>query len=145
MVIPNQLHKSFCTLWFHILNFSLPHFVFFAFSLFIGSSLICVDLKTLSLDINFPLVFHCGTSKLEASSSNSFVVFHNCTLKHVVPALLWSFIIIHCRKQHKPNVVGVRPKCAILWIWECSVVVDLTVGRVLAMWAEHWTCLECGI
>ena len=57
MNVTNQRHKKNFTLHgFCILNFLLPHFAFFAFSLFIGSSLFCIYLEDSNLDVGFFLL-----------------------------------------------------------------------------------------
>ena len=67
----------------HILNYLHPWFAFFAFSLFIGSALFNVYLESSSLDIKFSLVFHYSTSKPEASSVGSSLVFDYYKSKQV--------------------------------------------------------------
>ena len=84
MNLPNRFHESFCTLWVsysQVLNFLPPRFTFFAFSLLIGSSLVCAYLEASSLEVKFSLVFHYNISKPEASNVGSSTVFDYCTSK----------------------------------------------------------------
>jgi hypothetical protein len=91
-----------------------------------GSSFIYVYMEASSLDVNFSLVFHYSTSQLEASNAGSSIVFDYCTLQQAPQP--------QCKLE-----------CTISWIWECSVVMDLTMGRVLVAWVEHIMCLGCGV
>ena len=95
MNLPHQFPKSFCTLWVlysQLLNFLPPRFSFFAFLLFIGSSLGCVYQEPLTSKSNFlwPFITISQSQKL------------------VVSVLLWSLIIVHQSKQQKIQCSGVR-------------------------------------
>ena len=117
MSLPNRFHKTFRTMWFscsQFLNFFASLFCILCLLIDRWFSWFCVYLEA-CLSVNFPLVFHYNTSKPEASNADS------------------SLFIVHCSKQHKHNVVGVRN------------LVDLIVGRVLAVWAGCMMCLECGV
>ena len=58
MNLPNQVDLFSLVGDFCILNFSPPRFAYFAFSLFIGSSLFCVYLKASSPNVNFVRASH---------------------------------------------------------------------------------------
>ena len=71
-------------MWFsysQLLNFLTPRFTFFAFLLFIGSSLLCVYLEASSLDFDFSLVFHYNTLKPKANTAGCSMVFDYRTSK----------------------------------------------------------------
>ena len=74
--------------------------------------LLFIYLEAFSIDFIFCLVFHYNASNLEASCDGSSQVFDHCNQS----------------KQHRPKVVGVRN------------LMDLIVGRLLAVWTEHKTC-----
>ena len=71
-------------LWFlysQLLIFLPPHYIFFVFSLFIGSSLLYVYLEASSLDVGFFFGLHYSTSKPEASTADSSLISNYCTSK----------------------------------------------------------------
>ena len=89
MNLPNQFHKSFCTLrcmYSQLLASSVVHWFMFV-------SLVHVYLEASSFHPDSSLAFHQCASKLEASNTSSFYRF---------------LIIVHRSKQHKPNVIGVH-------------------------------------
>ena len=82
MIVDSSNFMNICALYcFRILNFLTPNFTFFAFSLFIGSSLLCIYLKASSLDFDFSLVFHYNTLKPNARSADYSMVFEYRTSK----------------------------------------------------------------
>ena len=113
MNLLNKFHKTFRTLWFLYsqLLYLPSHFAFFEFSLFIGSSFVCIYLEASSHDVKFSLAFHCCTSKMEATSAGSSR---------------------HRSKQHEPNVVGVRNLMDLRVLCGC----EFNCGKSLAMWIE---------
>ena len=74
---PNQFHNSFVAFIFSISCLLVSYF--YAFVLFIGFPLFCINMEASNLDINF--LFQYNTSKLEASIASSSMVFDYHTLK----------------------------------------------------------------
>ena len=110
MNLPNKFHKTFRTLWIFIFSIFL-----LAFSLFIGSSFVCVYLEASSLYVDFSMAFHYDTSKLEASASYSTLVFDYCSSQQTTQTQCsWS------AQSH-----GLRVSCSC----------EFNCGKSVAMWA----------
>ena len=104
MNLPNWFHKTFRTLWFLYSQLLTSSFrILFAFSLFIGSSLLCVNLETSSLHVDFSLAFHYSALKLEASSVHIFFG-------------LWLLYI----EASNTNPVSLESSILWIWLWEES-------------------------
>ena len=109
MNLSNQFHKNI----FGSVNFSPPHFTFFAFLLFIGSSLFCVDLEASSLDVDFG----------RASRGERLGKFYTCTILCEIELysswnwFFWNF-------EHEYQIMKLFTTCnAIGWKTQVKLVV----------------------